>query len=222
MEKQYNHCWVKDIMKKNSKIIYFCFAMVIFFINCLIYVMAAEKKHKKADSLLDQQIVTAESNQINCYESPKYLVIAKEVQGRTGTDFLIKYKSRPDEKLSCNYIFGNNDFEIKNEWAEYFAGLKDDLLILDSTTGPGPSGLIIWDLKKRKKVYEGSWSDPEESKNDSLVYWMETGEATDNNCPELKNWESHGLGAAIETKVILNLSNFKITKTQETRCSPRQ
>ncbi len=123
--------------------------------------------------------------------------------------------------MSRKYILGNNDFEIKNEWAEYFAGLNGDLLILDSTTGPGPSGLTIWDLKKRKKVYEGSWSDPEESKNDSLVYWTETGEATDNNCPELEKWKSDGLEAAIETKVILNLSNFKISKTRETRCSPR-
>ena len=124
---------------------------MIVFINCLIYVMAAETKHKKADSRSDRPIVTAESNLINCYESPKYLVIAKEVQGRTGTDFLIKYKSRPDQKLSCNYIFGNNDFEIKNEWAEYFAGLKGDLLILDSTTGPGPSGLINLGFKKAEK-----------------------------------------------------------------------
>jgi hypothetical protein len=75
-----------------------------------------------------------------------------------------------------HYLPGQGDFEIRNEWAEYFAGLKGDLLILDSTTGPGPSGLTIWDLKKRKKVYEGSWSDPEESKDDSLVYWTETGE----------------------------------------------
>jgi hypothetical protein len=172
--------------------------------------------------VLDRQIVTADSIQINCYESPKYFVIAKEVQGSAGTDFLIKYKSRPNEKLPCNYIFGSKDFEIKNEWAEYYAGLNDDLLILDSTTGPGPSGLIIWDLKKRKKVFEGSWSDPEESKNNSLVYWLETGEATENNCPEIKEWKSQGLGAAIETKVILDLSNFKISKTKETRCSPRQ
>lgn len=209
-------------MRITSKNSYFRFAMVIFFITYPICIMAAEKEHIKRRILFDKQIVTAESIQINCYESPKYLVIAKEVQGRAGTDFLIKYKSNLDEKLSCNYIFRNNDFEIKNEWAEYFAGLKDDLLILDSTTGPGPSGLIIWDLKKRKKVYEGSWSDPQETKNDSLVYWVETGEATDNNCPELKNWKAHGLGAAIETKVILNLSNFKISKTQERRCSPRQ
>jgi hypothetical protein len=195
--------------------------LVILFIAVPICSVAGER-HPKGDILLETETVSTESNQIRCYESPKYLIIAKEVQGRVGTDFLIKYKSNPDKKLPCSYVIGGDDFEIKNEWAEYFAGLKNDLLVLDSTTGPGPSGLIIWDLKKRKRVYQGSWSDPEESKSDSLIYWMETGEATDDNCPELKKWRSHGLGAAIETKVILNLSNFKVSKTQETRCSPRQ
>ncbi len=204
------------------KITYLFLALVIYFINCPVCMMAAGKQHIKIDSLFCKQIVATDSTQINCYECAKYLVVAKEVQGRTGTDFLIKYKSNSREKLACNYVPGNGDFEIKNEWAEYFAGLRNDLLILDSTTGPGPSGLLIWDLTKRKKVYEGFWSDPEESKDDLLVYWMETGEATPTNCPELEHWKSQGLEAAIETKVKLNLSNFQITKTQQTRCSPRQ
>jgi hypothetical protein len=214
--------WAEDIIRMSLSTIYLVPAIVIYFITCPICMMAAEKQHIQDDSLFDKQIFTTESSQINCYNSAKYLVIAKEVQGSTGTDFLIKYKSNPREKLICNYVPGTGNFEIKNEWAEYFAGLKNDLLILDSTTGPGPSGLVIWDLAKRKKVYEGSWSDPEASKNDSLVYWLETGEATPANCPELENWKSQGLEAAIETKVILNLSNFRISKTQQTRCSPRQ
>jgi hypothetical protein len=206
----------------NLIIRYSFFTVVILFLARPLCTSAGEKGHMKDHHLSGKSDIAAESIRPNCYESSKYLVIAKERQGEVGTDFLIKYKSKPNEKLLCNYIFENNDFEIKNEWAEYFAGLKGDLLILDSTTGPGPSGLIIWDLKKRTKVYKGSWSDPEESGNDSLVYWMETKKASDDNCPELKEWRSHGLGGAIETKVILNLSNFKISKTQEKRCTPRQ
>jgi hypothetical protein len=209
-------------MAMKSKIRYLFFAVLIFLIACPVCIFAAEKEHNEGDRFSDTHIVTTGSIQVNCYETSKYFVVAKEVQGKLGTDCLIKYKSKPDEKLPCTYISGNNDFEIKNEWAEYFAGLKGDFLVLDSTTGPGPSGLTIWNLIERKKVYEGSWSDPEESKDDSLVFWMETGEASDVNCPELKEWESHGLGGAIETKVILNLADFKITKTPERRCRPRQ
>jgi hypothetical protein len=201
------------------KIIGFRLVMAICLVACPIYVKAAEKGQVEG---VNKQNSSAKSDQIHCYRSPGYFVVAKEVEGRLGTDFLVKYTSRADEGPPCAYVFGANDFEIKNEWAEYFAGLKDNLLILDSSTGPGPSGLTIWDLKKRKKVYEGSWSDPSEIKDNSLTYWTETGEATDGNCPKLAEWESHGLGAAIETRVILNLSNFTVLKTKETRCSPRQ
>jgi hypothetical protein len=44
---------------------------------------------------------------------------------------------------------------------------------------------------------------------------LETGESTEGNCPRLKEWESEGLGGAVETKVTLNLNDFKITKTKE-------
>ena len=206
-------------MKINWKIILLLLAIVIYCVTCPMCVTAEEKERGKGDSVLDKQ---TDSNQITCHESAKYLVVAKEVRGRAGTDFLIKYKSKPGEKLACSYVFHKDYFEIRNEWAEYFAGLKNDLLILDSTTGPGPSGLIIWDLVKRKKAYEGSWSDPEQSKDDALVYWMETGEATVSDCPELEKWKSQGLEAAIETKVILSLTNFRIRKTRQIRCSPRQ
>ncbi len=207
-----------------SKIIYFVSAVTIYIVtwpNCM---TGAEKRQWSGtgDSHINKQTAITASDQINCYESTKYVIVAREVQGRTGTDFLVKYKINPEDQLACNYNPANGDFEIKNEWAEYFAGLKNDLLVLDSTTGPGPSGLIIWDLRKRKKVYEGSWADSEESGDNSLVYWMETGEATHANCPELEKWRSQGLDAAIETKVMLNLSNFRITKTNQTRCSSRQ
>ncbi len=202
------------------KIYNFCFAVIFIFITCAICAVSAGEECLQRDEMSKERDVINQS--IKCYESPEFLVIAKEVRGKAGTDFLIKYKSNPDEKIPCTYVSENNDFEIPNEWAEYFAGLKGNLLFLDSTTGPGPSGFTIWNLKKRKKVYEGTWSDPEEFKDESLVFWLETGDANDDNCPEIKEWKSHGLKGAIETKVILDLTDFKLSKTSEKRCSPRQ
>jgi len=183
---------------------------------------AAEKERAAGEGPSDAQAAAIGEARITCYESADYLIVGKETWGEVGTDFLVKYKKHPGEKATCTYDPGKGSFEIKNEWAEYFAGLKGDLLILDSTTGPGPSGLVIWDLKKREKVYEGSWSGAEESQDNSLVFWTETGEATPENCPQLGEWTSLGLGGAIETKVILDLSTFRLSSTGETRCSPRQ
>lgn len=205
-----------------SKTICLFAAAIIFLGAYFIEVMAKEKEQNQAAKMDHKQIFSTKTNKLKCYQSTKYLVVAKDLEQKGGTDFLVKYKSNANEKLPCSYVFVDYDFEIKNEWAEYFAGLTGDSLILDSTTGPGPSGLTIWDLKKRKKVYEGLWAGPTKIKDDSIIYWKETEEATKDNCPEGHQWQSHGLGAAIETKVILNLSDFTISKTKERRCSPRQ
>jgi hypothetical protein len=209
-------------MMKKSIMTCFLSVVPIFLLSHILCGTEAKQTNIKTNNLLERQITTADSIHITCYDFPEYFIIARDVPDGVGTDFLIRYKSNPNEKLSCNYDVVSGDLEIKNEFAEYYAGLKKDLLILDSTTGPGPTGLIIWDLRKRTKVFEGSWSDPEESSDSTLVYWLETDEATEGNCPRLKEWLAEGLSGAIETKVILNLSNFSITKTKETRCSPRQ
>jgi hypothetical protein len=209
-------------MINKSMMTYFLSGILIFLLSGILFGTEINQTDIQKNNILESQISIADSIFVTCYDYPEYYIIARDVPDGVGTDFLIKYKSYPDEKLSCNYVIANGDLEIKNEFAEYYAGLKKDLLILDSTTGPGPSGLIIWDIKKRKKVFEGSWSDPEESSDSTLVYWLETDEATEGNCPRLKEWQAEGLSGAIETKVILNLSNFSITKTMQTRCSPRQ
>lgn len=195
--------------------IFTCIALSVCLLVCPRHLPAAEKEEGI------RQIISAESPHIRCYPTPQYFLIEKDVKDGVGTDFLIKYRSKAKKAPPCNYVVESGDLEIKNEWAEYYAGLKGDLLILDSTTGPGPSGLTIWDLKKRKKVFEGSWSDAI-VQDDSILYWTETGNATHENCPGLAEWESQGLGGAIETKVLLRFSDFTITKTKETRCSPRQ
>jgi hypothetical protein len=194
-----------------------CVALSVCLFVCPPHLSAAQKGQVEDVN----PIISGESTHIRCYSSPRYFLVEKDAENGVGTDFLIKYKSNAEQKFPCAYAIGNGDLEIKNEWAEYLAWLTGDLLIMDSTTGPGPSGLTIWDLKKRRKVFEGSWSDAV-IQDDSVLYWTETGNATPENCPGLAEWESHGLGAAIETRVLLKFSDFSITKTKETRCSPRQ
>ncbi len=166
-------------------------------------------------------MVTVAEEKTVCHESPAYLVVEGPT-GEVGTNFLIKYKSKADSKIKCEYSVQDGDFEIKNEWAEYFLALQNNLLILDSGTGPDPRGLIIWNLNDHKKVYSGTYSEPYEIKPGYLEFWTETEKATEANCPEKKEWEAGGLGAGIDTRVTLNLADFSITRSSQTRCSSRQ
>ena len=164
--------------------------------------------------------VTAEEKTV-CYESSDYLIVEGST-GEVGTHFLVKYKSKENQLLVCEYKPQADDLEIRNEWAEYFMGLQGDLLILDSGTGPDPRGLIIWDLRKQKKVYTGIYSEEAKIETGYMEFWVETGEANDENCPQGKEWKVGGLGAAIETWVRLDFSDFELTKSSKTRCSSRQ
>ena len=183
---------------------------------------AAPGESASGDRAIRQGRIPFDVARITCHESDRYLIIERQLQDRLGADLLVKYKPHAQTKYACHYAPEAGDFEIRNEWADYFGGLIDQLLLLDSSSGPGPSGLTIWELDKRQKVFVGTWHDREASPPGSLVYWLETGAATPLNCPELASLEAQGLGAAIETRVMLDLSTFEIRRTPETRCSARQ
>lgn len=167
------------------------------------------------------EVIYGGSDHINCYQTPSYFVVVKSVKTGVGNHFLVKYNSDPENTPACTYSPETEDFEIKDEWAAYFADLKNDRLYLEHYTGPGPYTFSIWNLKERRKEYESFGADVDYLES-SIIYWKETGKATVNTCSKLDEWQSHGLGGAIETKVILNLSDFKTVLTNETRCSPRQ
>lgn len=164
--------------------------------------------------------VAVAEEKVVCHESPRYLIVEGSA-GRMGTSFLVKYKSEKNARLACEYIAKPGDFEIADQWPEFFLELQDDLLILDSGTGPDPRGLVIWDLKKQQKVYSGSYSKAKIGPG-YMEFWTTTGDGTDENCPEGKEWREMGLGTAIETWVRLSFVDFKLTKSSQTRCDTRQ
>ncbi len=159
----------------------------------------------------------------NCVSNNKYFVVEKNLTDSVGANHLVKYKINENQNFSCEYVVEKGDFEIKNEWAEYTLALENNFLILDSGTGPDPRGLIIYDLNARKKVFEDTYSRPITIQNNTINYWTEAVEkATEVNCPELKEYEAGGLGAAIDAHVSLNLSNLIKKDLGERRCSSRQ
>lgn len=155
-----------------------------------------------------------------CHESPTHLIVEGPT-GEVGTHFLVKYKSAERPAPPCAYRVQTGDFEIRNEDAEYFLALQGELLMLDSGTGPDPRGLIIWDLRKRTKVYSGSYADATVASG-SMTFWLETAVATDENCPEARQWRSDGLEAVIETQVQLDFADMRVAPGTLTRCRARQ
>jgi hypothetical protein len=159
----------------------------------------------------------------NCHESPNYFVVEGGVTDSVGTNLLIKYKTSADQKYSCLYSKESNDFEIKNKWAEYYWGITDHFLILDSGTGPDPRGMLIYDLTKRTQVFNDQYSHPATIGSGTIDYWTPIKTpATKSNCPEFNEYNTAGLGIIIESHVSLNLSTLTKKDLGLTRCSPTQ
>jgi hypothetical protein len=158
-----------------------------------------------------------------CVGNKNYFVAVKAHTGSVGSDFLIKSKSSEDQIIPCEYVVESGDFEIKSENPDYVLALENNFLILDEGTGPGPRGLIVYDLSIRKKIYEDMYLEPVTFQNNSMNYWTgTTKKVTEENCPEFKELKANGLGAAIEARVSLDLSSLSKKETREFRCSPRQ
>lgn len=170
-------------------------------------------------------VPTPDYGEIVCHENEKYFVVVGN--GKT-PGFLVKYKTAGDQRFECRWAVNDLDFFIGIEWSEFYLGLTGDFLLLDSGTGPGIRGLIIYDLSKREKVFtDGYESYPYQSavtiQENSLIYWTGTDiEPTPENCPELEYWESAGLGAVIETKVKLDLSTLTKVELGEHQCMAEQ
>ncbi len=159
----------------------------------------------------------------NCISNNKYFVIEKNLTDSVGANHLIKFKTDANQNFVCEYVVEKGDFEIKNEWAEYTLALENNFLILDSGTGPDPRGLIIYNLSTRKKVYTDEYFEPVLIQNNTINYWNPTNQkATNENCPKLNEYLSGGLGAGIDSHVLLDLLTLSKKELGEYRCSPRQ
>lgn len=166
-------------------------------------------------------LAAAAATKTVCHDAGRYRVIGKPTES-VGTDFVVKITGRGRSIPACRYVVRPGEFEIRNEKAEYFLGLQGSLLILDSGTAPEPRGLIVWDLEKRQKVFTGSYSPPYSIDSSRMRFWVQTGEATDANCPQAAGWRAKGLGAALETETTLNFADLSLTPSASTRCSARQ
>lgn len=157
------------------------------------------------------------------YESSGYWILTKELEEEVGSDIFVKKRNLQDKTARAGEIIKNCSFSYRNVISEYFYGVYKGLLLIDSGTDTEPRGLFIFDIDKKKKVYETQYSSPISIEaGGKLTFWTEQGEATMKNCPQLASWEKVGLGAAIEKKIIVDLRTFKTTTTAYRRCVSRQ
>lgn len=194
--------------------------LVILALVIWLYTLKPEEQKPKSDAVVNTKSEDKISNDsVKCFESPKYFAIQKSRNDSVGSDILVKFKSSPDQKIDCVYSPAKNDFEITNDSAEYFLAFTSNYILLDSGTAPEPRGLIAYNLDTGVKTYTDRYSKPVTSIANTITYWS-PGDIvpTNDNCPDLKEFTSNGLGSLIEIKISVNLDTHTTSDTGESKC----
>lgn len=155
---------------------------------------------------------TFPKNTTECSGNDKYSILIKEPSSNsTISEFLVKYSN------------GGADFNIR-EMVAYCIELENNFLILDAGTSAGPRSLIIYDLDKKSKIYEGKYVRPEPViSNNTISYWEPSSEvATVDNCPNFSYHHSMGGRSAIDVYVRLNLITLKKELLGQQKCDYRE
>jgi hypothetical protein len=160
-----------------------------------------------------------------CYSYRKYAVIVTPTEDVGENIKVIAKLAANDESFLADLKQAPVHFKMP-EGDNFFFGVYDDLMFIDSGTGPEPRGLDVIDLAQKKNVFDGSYSSPIAlDKGERLVYYVEVDEKKlkkKPDCPEAEEWKQNQLGVAYEEKVSLDLKTMKLARSGQLRCASRQ
>ena len=172
-------------------------------------------RHARAQEPLFDSAGVRQVDGATCYQHARYTVVARERQGEVGSDIVVH--AGPGGPCTGDSVAG--DYVFHNEWAEYFAGLIGDDMVLDSGTGPDLRGLIVIDLTTRRRVFDGSYVELEAGgPAGSLGIWQ--GYELTHPGPGCE--APDGLGPGVDSLVWLDLRSGRVRYAGRTRCAVRQ
>jgi hypothetical protein len=151
-----------------------------------------------------------------CYVHAWYIVVARELTDQVGSDLFV----RPAATGRCDADSLPGDYVLRNEWAEYFAGLRGDVLFIDSGTGPDIRDLILVDLRARRRLLAMSYVDLDTGP-DSLTVGVWSGYELEKPAPGCAMPEG-GLLPGVDSLFIVQVRTGERRFGGRVRCAARQ
>jgi hypothetical protein len=158
----------------------------------------------------------------SCYLYPGYIVIAWEYPDQEGPVAIVRKRDSSNalESPNCSPDSLPGDFIVYNDWAEYFAGMWGDLLLIDSGTSDIRS-LFFYDVPSKKKVLSVDGVGETEGWIDSVTVriWVLSGTGMPRSlCPDIP--EIFGVG--VDSLFALNLKTLSLKALGPWRCNQLQ
>ena len=158
----------------------------------------------------------------SCYLYPNYIVIAWRDPNLNEPVAIVRPRNpqHQSNQVNCSPDSLPGDFIVRNEWAEYFAGMWRDLLLIDSGTSDIRS-LMVYDVTLKSMVLSldgvgetDGWID-----DVTVRIWILSGtELPRSLCPDIPEV----LGVGVDSLFALNLRTLKLRNLGSWRCRSLQ
>jgi hypothetical protein len=159
------------------------------------------------------------------FQSPTYDVMITELRRNNSSyykriDVLRHIDARGDslvvsEKDTILFTVGNAEY--------YFNRVVGEYLVVTQTTGPGPEGLLAYNIVTGRKTCELLTHDMESWDGFFVRSWQPIDSAaTVKNCPELREWQNQGLSGQFERLYVGDIRTGEVKWLTEVRCIPTQ
>jgi hypothetical protein len=177
-------------------------------------VVATDTSHA-ADSLFEPRLAMVKAGETTCYSLAHWLVLARE-KADVGSDVIVRKREATAAPIgaSCEFDSLPGDYVVRNAEAEYFDGIREHWLFLESGTGP-QSSWVIHDLAARRKIGVldadaiVGWRD-----SATLTVWLRADTVPHAKCPDVPE----GLVAGSDSLVDYDLRTGKHKSLFKWRC----
>ena len=149
-----------------------------------------------------------------CYRHARHIVVARRVM-EVGSDLFI----RPARSGRCDADSLSGDIVLRNHDAEYFLGLRGDLLFIDSGTGPDFRGLIVVDLRTQRRLLQTDYVGDVISGPDTFTVGVWHGYELTQPAPGCSKTD---MIPGVDSLFWVDLRSGKMRFAQRTRCAERQ
>jgi hypothetical protein len=175
---------------------------------------AALRAQETPDSLFQHGVVSR-SGPNTCYRLADFTIVAHELE-EVGSDLFVR--SRPDAGCAADSLPG--DLVLRNREAEYFLGVRDSVLFVDSGTGPDARVLILVALPSGARLLQTDYVNLDAgTTSGTLRLWEPFAlQAAAAGCPP----PPAGLGAGVDSLRILTIRSGRLERTPLMRCAVRQ
>jgi len=164
------------------------------------------------------QVGWAGEDRSEYHSFPKYDVMTTIIPGVAGDriDVLKHHELRADTLVITEADSLVLSVGFMGSW---FDELIDEYLVVSISTDPGVNPLWIYDLKTAKRTCTLYCNTPRSWNGYLVTAWFPSDSlVTDDNCPEAKEWRSHGQDVRMEEKRELDIRTCLMRKLGEFRC----